>query len=94
MSSVLILAAATLLINLPFGYWRESARRFSPAWFVAVHAAVPVIIILRLWLDLEWRLATLPLLLVAYMTGQFLGATLYRRHRTESDGATPTEPSR
>ena len=40
-------AAAVLLINLPFGFWRAGVRKFSPAWFVAVHAPVPLAVGLR-----------------------------------------------
>ena len=44
----LAVMAFAFLVNLPFGYWRERTVKFSPAWFVAVHAAVPLIIALRL----------------------------------------------
>lgn len=37
----LVAIAGTFLVNVPFGYWRAGVRKFSPAWFVAIHAAVP-----------------------------------------------------
>lgn len=86
MNEVLALAAATVLINLPFGYWRAGVRKFSPAWFVAVHAAVPLIAMLRYALAVEWRLATLPILLIAYFLGQTLGAR-WRRRKQMPDAA-------
>jgi hypothetical protein len=62
--------------NLPFGYWRAGVAKLSPAWFVAVHAPVPLVFLIRELLDLEWRLATLPLFLGAYFLGQFAGGRI------------------
>ncbi|XP_020576367.1 uncharacterized protein LOC110021968 [Phalaenopsis equestris] len=33
--------------NVPLGIWREHTKKFSPQWFVAVHAAVPFVAMLR-----------------------------------------------
>ena len=73
-----ILLLAIVLVNLPFGYWREGVRKFSPAWFVAVHAAVPLIVLMRLALDIDWRLVNLPFMVAAYFGGQTIGARLRR----------------
>jgi hypothetical protein len=62
-----------MLINLPFGYWRAGLRKLSIPWFVAVHAAVPLVVGLRVASGLGWRLSTIPLMVGAYFTGQFLG---------------------
>ena len=78
-AETLVLVAFALVVNLPFGYWREGTVKFSPAWFVAVHAAVPLIIALRYALELEWRLVALPFTVAAYFTGQALGARWRRR---------------
>ena len=66
----------TFVINLPFGYWRAGVRKFSPAWFVAVHAAVPLVVALRLALGLPFRWAIFPLFVAAYFGGQTVGARL------------------
>jgi hypothetical protein len=79
MSALILLILAIFVINLPFGYWREGLRRFSPAWFVAVHAAVPIVVGLRLWLAVDWSWSTLPLLVAAYFVGQTAGARIRRR---------------
>jgi cytochrome b561 len=79
MAALIVLLLGTLLINLPFGYWREGVRKFSAAWFVAVHAAVPIIILGRVFLRVEWRLVDLPFMVAAYFGGQFVGARLRRR---------------
>ncbi len=70
---------ATFLVNLPFGWWRAALRKFSPAWFVAIHAPVPIVIGLRWALGLPFRWAMLPLFVAAYFGGQFVGSRLRLR---------------
>jgi hypothetical protein len=69
-------AAATLVLNLPFGFWRAGVRKFSPAWFLAVHAPVPFIVGMRLAAGLGWRLSTFPILVGAFFGGQFIGGRI------------------
>ena len=71
--------AATFLVNLPFGWWRAALRKLSPAWFVAIHAPVPIVIGLRWALGLPFRWAVLPLFVAAYFGGQFVGRRLRLR---------------
>lgn len=75
--------------NLPFGYWRAGLAKLSPGWFVAVHAPVPLVFVIRHWLGLDWRLASLPLFIAAYFAGQFLGGRvrLARLAREDAHGA-------
>lgn len=72
-----ITCLATFLINLPFGYWRGGFRKLSFWWFVAIHAPVPLVIVIRKLNDLHltWELA--PFLLGSYFLGQFLGRKIY-----------------
>lgn len=81
MTLLLLVATAILALNLPFGYWRAGVRKFSPQWFVAVHAPVPLAIGLRFAVGLGFRLVTLPLFVAAFFGGQFLGGRI-RRHLT------------
>ena len=79
----------TLAVNVPFGFWRAGVRKFSPAWFVAVHAAVPVVVGLRLVLGLPFRWAALPLFVGAYFAGQALGARVRQRRRRRGQPSRP-----
>ena len=74
MTAYAIAIAATFLVNLPFGYWRGGLRKLSPAWFVAIHAPVPIVIGLRFLLGLPFRWAVLPLFVAAYFGGQYVGS--------------------
>jgi hypothetical protein len=73
---LLAVASATLILNLPFGFWRAGVRKFSVAWFLAVHAPVPMIVGLRLAAGLGWRLSTFPVLVGAFFGGQLLGGRI------------------
>ena len=74
MPTLLLVALAAFLINLPFGFWRYGYRKFSLLWFVAVHAPVPFIAFIRIQSGIGWNLSTFPVLIGAYVAGQFLGA--------------------
>jgi len=71
-----LVAAAVFAVNLPFGYWRAGVEKFSRAWFVAVHAPVPLVVLLRIVSGLGWRLSSVPVLVAAFFAGQFAGGRL------------------
>ena len=67
-----------LLINIPFGYWRAGSRKLSTAWFLAVHVPVILTIGMRLLLGIPFRFVTLPLYVLAFIGGQFMGGWILR----------------
>ena len=71
-----LVAGGTVLLAVPFGYWRAGTRRFSPAWFVAVHGGIPLVVAFRLLGGLGWRLSSVVVLASAYLVGQFLGGRM------------------
>jgi hypothetical protein len=83
-TAIALVALGILLVNLPFGWWRSGLRKFSPAWFVAVHAPVPIAVGLRYWTGLGFRWTTLPLFVAAYFGGQYLGGRIGRRAAARS----------
>jgi hypothetical protein len=76
MDALWALVPAVVLINLPFGYWRRGVRKFSPAWFLAVHAPIPLIAGLRVLSGVGWQPVTFPVMVGAYLAGQYLGGKL------------------
>ncbi len=69
-----LLLAVALMVNVPLGMWRRSMRRFSPAWFLAIHASIPLLVAMRLTLGPPiWVILPEIALIVA---GQLIGARL------------------
>ncbi len=75
-AAYLLALGVTFVVNVPLGYWRAGARKFSPQWFVAVHAAVPIVIALRYALGLPFRWSLFPIFVAAYFGGQYVGSRL------------------
>ncbi len=71
-------ALLVFLLNVPFGWYRARAVKFSRGWFLAVHLPVPFVIALRLASGLGFHLATFPVMLGAFFAGQLVGGLLYR----------------
>lgn len=76
---VLGVSAVSLLVNIPMGRMRERSKKFSWQWIAWVHASIPLIIALRIWLKLP--LWAIPLNIAAAVVGQFVGGTLENKKR-------------
>lgn len=44
---VLVIAAVSTALNIPLGALREHCRKFSPEWFLVVHATIPFVAMFR-----------------------------------------------
>ncbi len=74
--SIIELMLVVFLINLPFGYWRFKAARFSRRWMMAVHIPVPFVFLLRIFSG--FGLSAIPLIMLSFAAGQFAGGKLRR----------------
>jgi hypothetical protein len=79
--SLAVVAATVLVLNIPFGFWRAGREKFSVAWLVAVHAPVPLVVLLRISSGLGWQFSTFPALIAAYFGGQYLGGVVRAKLR-------------
>jgi hypothetical protein len=77
MHSLWLVATLVFLVNLPFGFWRASSRRYSGPWFLAIHAPVALSVGLRLLVGIRFMFATLPLFVGAFVLGQSLGGRFW-----------------
>jgi ABC-type methionine transport system permease subunit len=68
------LMLVVFLINIPFGYIRSNASRFSRQWMMAIHIPVPFVFILRIISGLNWTV--IPLLVISDIAGQIAGGKL------------------
>lgn len=91
------LGAGTAVLNVPFGMWREHTRKFSPEWFLAVHATIPFVAMTRQGIGMPKTVIFLTI--ASAILGQALGARL-ERHRLllmdtpKVEAAVTTDPPR
>ena len=71
---IALLLAVALTVNVPLGMWRRGLRRFSPAWFIAIHASIPLLVGMRLALvPTNW---VIPAEIALAVAGQLAGTRL------------------
>ena len=75
---LLAVAAAVLLINVPFGYWRSQEPARSRRWFLAIHLPVPLVVALRVLSGLGFQFESLPVVACAFFLGQYVGGLFAR----------------
>lgn len=75
---VLYTSIATFIVNIPFGYIRGGFRKLSFWWFVAIHAPVPLVILIRKFNNIELTWGLVPFLFGAFFLGQFIGKKIYQ----------------
>lgn len=74
--SLWTVALLVFVLNLPFGYWRASVKKFSWQWILAIHLPVPAVIALRVYSGLGWQPISFPVLVGAFFLGQWCGSKL------------------
>jgi hypothetical protein len=74
MSIVILIALLAFAINIPFGYLRKRARKFSVKWFVYVHLSIPVVVAARLLTNTDYRF--IPIFILAAVAGQIMGGKI------------------
>eukprot|EP00246_Nothoceros_aenigmaticus_P003734 TRINITY_DN1491_c0_g2_i1.p1 TRINITY_DN1491_c0_g2~~TRINITY_DN1491_c0_g2_i1.p1 ORF type:complete len:449 (+),score=70.48 TRINITY_DN1491_c0_g2_i1:254-1600(+) len=75
-TKILAVGALGMAVNIPLGVWREHTAKFSPEWFLAVHASIPFVAMLR-------KAVIMPKYAVAFtiasaVLGQFIGSRAER----------------
>ena len=86
LTRLVLVALAVCFLNIPFGYWRQGVRKFSPAWFLFVHLPIPFVVLMRLKSGIGFAWYTYPIMVAAYFGGQFIGAR-YRRRLAVAESA-------
>lgn len=76
-AKLLLITLTILLLNIPFGYWRASVKKFSWKWILAIHLPIPFIIVLRMVSGVGWHAVTFPLFIGVFFLGQISGSTGY-----------------
>jgi hypothetical protein len=74
-----IVCVLVFVINIPFGYWRQGVKKFGVQWFLAVHVPIPIVVALRFGFHLGFQLYTYPFMILAFFSGQWLGARIRKK---------------
>ena len=77
--NILLVSLICVVVNIPLGIWREHTKKFSWQWILAIHASIPVIVALRIWLHLHPM--AIPINIASAVAGQFIGGTFTKRKR-------------
>ena len=76
---ILVVSVLCLLVNIPMGRRRERCRKFSWQWIFWIHASIPLIILLRIWLKLHP--IAIPINIAAAVLGQVIGGAPEKKRR-------------
>jgi O-antigen/teichoic acid export membrane protein len=74
--NILIVSIIALAVNIFLGRWRIKYRKFTFKWWLLIHASIPLIIPLRIWLDTP--AICIPLFIGLAVAGQFIGSKICR----------------
>jgi len=91
-TKVLAIGMLGMALNVPLGVWREHTKKFSPQWFLAVHATIPFIAMLR-------KAVVMPKYAIAFtigsaVLGQAVGARAERLRLANLRSSQPQASSR
>ncbi|CAN6461321.1 unnamed protein product [Victoria cruziana] len=77
-AKMLVIGMLGMAANVPLGVWREHTKKFSPSWFIAIHAAIPFIAMLRK--SVLMPKSAMAFTIAASVLGQVIGSRA-ERHR-------------
>ncbi|MGP1463860.1 hypothetical protein [Tannerella sp.] len=72
--NIAIVSIVTLVVNLLLGRYRIRYRKMSLMWWVIIHASLPLVIPLRIWLDTPNM--TIPIFIALAVIGQIIGSRI------------------
>lgn len=78
--NIVWVAAAALVINIPLGKWRSKYKKFTIIWWLLIHASIPLIVAMRIWLDTPT--AFIPVFILCAILGQLIGSKLLYKQKT------------
>ncbi|SJZ31327.1 hypothetical protein SAMN02745118_00203 [Selenihalanaerobacter shriftii] len=72
--NLLTLILITFLINLPFGAYRTTTKKFSLAWFLSIHLPIPLIYWLRI--SSGYTIKIIPIMVLIAIGSQLSGGKI------------------
>ena len=78
--NIVWVAVAALAVNIPLGKWRSKYKKFTIIWWLLIHASIPLIVAMRIWLDTPS--IYIPLFILSAISGQLIGSKLLNKEKT------------
>lgn len=76
-AEIVVISLTAFILNIPLGKWRTKYKKLSINWWLLIHASIPVIIALRIYLETPgW---CIPLYIGMAVLGQFAGVWYAKR---------------
>jgi uncharacterized membrane protein YhaH (DUF805 family) len=72
--NILVVSAISLVTNIFLGIRRAKCRKFTFKWWLLIHASIPLIVPLRIWLDTP--AIFIPVFIGLAVAGQFAGSRM------------------
>lgn len=69
---IIAIAIVTFALNLPLGMWRRRYKKLTLPWWLLVHASIPFVVALRIWLGTPHIYAVL--FIAVAVAGQVIGS--------------------
>lgn len=79
---IALVTLAALFLNIPFGYLRVKAKKFTFMWFLYIHLPIPFIFLLRTFAGLG--IGYVPIIAFGAILGQFIGGRLGGLNRNKA----------
>jgi len=81
-SPYILIFLTALIVNIPFGYIRSGHPKFSLKWLFWIHASIPLIIFMRISLNLSGL--SIPVSIFMAVLGQIIGAKKRKLKTTQA----------
>jgi len=72
--NIVWVAVTAFVINIPLGKWRSKHKKFTVIWWLLIHASIPLIVAMRIWLNTPSIF--IPLFILSAVLGQLIGSKL------------------
>lgn len=83
--NIVIVSAVSLVVNIFLGIYRARFRKMTLMWWLIIHASIPMIIPLRIWLDTP-KIA-IPLFILLAVIGQMIGSRMLAKNQSRKTGS-------
>jgi hypothetical protein len=77
--SILTISAVAFITNIFLGKQRAKYRKFTFKWWLLIHASIPLVVPLRIWLDAP--VIFIPVFIGLAVAGQFVGSKMAKIKR-------------